>query len=83
MSKHHEALNLFYPGLFDGDRLDLLQFLNLPLEDTKNLISNDWFHQRFKLAADAFMLVELDYIAERPNWDDKEVVLSFLENVCS
>tara|TARA_B110000003_G_scaffold199005_1_gene197664 strand:+ start:628 stop:879 length:252 start_codon:yes stop_codon:yes gene_type:complete len=83
MSKQHEAINFFYPGLFEDERLDLEQFLNLPLDHTKNLISNDWFHQRFKLAIVALMHVEFPDIPERPNWDDKEVVLSFLENVCT
>ena len=83
MSKQHVAINLLYPGIFDGECLDLEQFLNLPLDHAKNLISNDWFHQRFKLAIVALMHVESPDISERPNWDDKEVVLSFLENVCT
>ena len=38
MSKQHEAINFFYPGLFEDERLDLEQFLfdHLLIEDPYN-----------------------------------------------
>ena len=79
MSKQHEALNLFYPGLFDIEHLDLMLFLNLPLEVKKSLLSIDWLYQRFKLAYKAFGQLELVDIEDLPLWDDKEFVCHYLE----
>lgn len=80
MSKQHEALNLLYPGLFDIEHLDLMLFLNLPLEVKKSLLSIDWLYQRFKLAYEAFGQLELHDIEDLPVWDDKEFVCHYLEN---
>ena len=80
MSKQHEALNLLYPGLFDIEHLDLMLFLNLPLDVKKSLLSIDWLYQRFKLAYEAFGQLELHDIEDLPLWDDKEFVCHYLEN---
>ena len=79
MSKQHEALNLLYPGLFDIEHLDLMLFLNLPLDVKKSLLSIDWLYQRFKLAYEAFGQLELHDIEDLPLWDDKEFVCHYLE----
>lgn len=80
MSKQHEALNLLYPGLFDIEHLDLMLFLNLPLEVKKSLLSINWLYQRFKLAYEAFGQLELHDIEDLPLWDDKEFVCHYLDS---
>lgn len=80
MSKHHEALNLFYPGLFDIEHLDLMLFLKLPLKVKKSLLSIDWLYETFKQAYEAFGQLELNDIEDLPLWDDKEFVCHYLDS---